>query len=171
MRENFAQSLAYVLAHEGGYVNNPYDKGGPTNRGITQRVYDDWQRSKGLKVRTVRLIETGEVTEIYRVQYWRPCRCDDLPSGVDYATFDFAINSGTGRACRFLQDVAGVAVDGKIGPRTLAAINAIPPKMLIDALCDARLDYLKHLEDFDSFGHGWDTRVKEVRAQAKAMAA
>ena len=168
---NFAPSLAAMLVHEGGFVCNPNDPGGATNQGVTQAVYDDWRSSKGLPQRSVRVIGAAEVETIYRDLYWNRIRGDDLPSGVDYAVFDFAFNSGVGRAARFLQQAVGAVPDGQIGPATLALVEIKQADQLIDALCDMRLNFLQALKTFQYFGRGWTRRVAEVRAKAKDMAA
>lgn len=170
MNDNFPASLAAVLVHEGGYVNDPRDPGGATNQGVTQAVYDDWRAGEGLEQRSVRLINGYEVGAIYRRRYWDACRCDDLPAGVDYCIFDFAVNSGTNRAARYLQRAAGVAEDGQIGPMTIAAVFAKPATGLIDQVSSLRLAFLRQLKTFDRFGRGWTRRVEEVCAKARAMA-
>lgn len=170
MKANYPAALAAVLVHEGGYVNHPKDPGGATNKGVTQGVYDDWRIKKGLPPRSVKHLEQSELEAIYRKQYWDACRCDDLPSGVDYCVFDFAVNSGTGRAARFLQEALLVTVDGRIGPVTLAAANAAPAGPLIDLICDLRMCFLKSLGIFQTFGKGWTRRVEDVRLGAKGLA-
>ena len=171
MNANFAASLAAVLVHEGGYVFDPADPGGETNRGVTKAVYDDWRVAHGLPKQNVRLLSQFETEAIYRKLYWDVIRGDQLPLGVDYCTFDFAVNSGVKRAARYLQRAAGVADDGQIGPMTLAAVNAKPADEMINAVCDARLAFLEQLGTFGHFGRGWTARVSEVRAKAKEMAA
>jgi lysozyme family protein len=170
MKGNFTAALASVLVHEGGYVNHPKDPGGATNKGVTQRVYDDWRVNRGLAPRSVKHIQTNEIEEIYRKQYWDAVKGDQLPAGVDYCVFDLAVNSGTNRAARFLQRAAGVFEDGKIGPVTLAAVNMIPPRLLVDSICDERICFLKSLSTFSTFGKGWTRRVSDVRDHGKAMA-
>ena len=170
MMTNFAAALAAVLKHEGGFVHNPRDPGGATNQGVTQAVYDDWRDDHGLEKRSVRMIEEAEVENIYLNRYWRPIRGDDLPTGVDYCLFDFAVNSGTNRAARFLQRSVGAAEDGQIGPQTLAKVHAVQPAKLIDSVCDLRLAFLQQLKTFKFFGKGWTRRVAEVRERAREMA-
>lgn len=170
MKANFAPSLAAVLIHEGGYSNDRLDPGGATNKGVTQAVYDDWRRAKGLATRSVRSLEQAEVEAIYRKRYWDACRCDDLPSGLDYCIFDFAVNSGVNRAVRYLQRAAGVLDDGQIGPVTLAAVKAKGAPCLIAAISAARQAFLEQLATFGRFGTGWTRRVNDVRAKAEAMA-
>jgi len=114
MKSNYQTALAAVLKHEGGYANHPRDPGGATMKGVTQRVYDAFRRNKSLPTRLVRDIADDELQAIYRRQYWDATSCDDLPSGVDYAVFDFAVNSGVSRAATYLQTVLGVGVDGPL---------------------------------------------------------
>jgi lysozyme family protein len=169
MNQKFERVLPLVLAHEGGYVNHPEDPGGATNRGVTQVTYDAWRRSKGQAPRDVRRITDDEVTAIYRTQYWDTIRGDSLPPGVAYCVFDAAVNSGPARAVRWLQEVAGVVVDGIVGVRTLAAVEAMPPEELIGAYCDTRMAFLWGLRHWPTFGRGWTRRVEGVRAQALAF--
>lgn len=170
MRANFAQSLSLVLQHEGGYVNHPRDPGGATNRGVTQTVYNDWRVGSGLPERGVRDITDAEVMAIYKKLYWDKVKGDELPVGVDYCVFDFAVNSGVSRSTRYLQRSLGVVEDGIIGPATLKAAQAAEADCLVDGVCNARLSFLKGLTPFNTFGKGWTRRVEDVRSHAKAMA-
>lgn len=171
MRENFLSGLNAVLRHEGGYVNHPRDPGGATNKGVTQRVYDDWRRSQGMDPRSVRSITGDETAAIYRKLYWDAVRGDDLPSGVDYCIFDFAVNSGHTRASKCLQLAVGAAPDGKIGPATLAAVRVADPRRLINEVCSTREAFLRGLPTFDTFGKGWIRRVTDVEMMARGMCA
>ena len=169
MDRNFDRALSLVLKHEGGYVNHPSDPGGATNKGVTQATYDAWREKQALPKRSVREIAESEVTAIYRRDYWVRVQGDDLPAGVAYAVFDFAVNSGVYRASRFLQKVVGVAQDGIVGPATIAATKALSPAAVIDRLCDDRMAFLHSLGTFATFGKGWTRRVSDVRAKAKEM--
>ncbi|MFO0522247.1 MAG: glycoside hydrolase family 108 protein [bacterium] len=170
MRGNFDACLAAVLKHEGGFVNHPKDPGGATNFGVTQATYDAYRADKKLPRKSVRFIAKAEVADIYRTRYWDAVRGDDLPSGIDYAVFDFGVNSGPFRAVQFLQRLLGVADDGQIGPVTLAAVRKRGAASLVTALCDARLSWLKTLSTFSTFGKGWTRRVQEVREMGLRLA-
>lgn len=171
MRPTFDDALPLVLVHEGGYVNHPRDPGGATNKGITWRTYAAWRRARDLEPQSVRFITDEEVAAIYKRQYWDAVRADDLPAGLDYAVFDFAVNSGPARAAKFLQRILGVEADGHIGEITLAAVNGRQDvKNIITQLCDNRLAWLRRLSHFDTFGRGWTRRVSEVKLKASAMA-
>jgi lysozyme family protein len=168
MNTNFDKCLSLVLVHEGGYVNHPRDPGGATNRGVTQAVYDAYRKTRGRGAQSVKFITDDEVKAIYRFQYWDRVQGDLLPAGLDYAVFDFAVNSGVGRASKYLQAVVGTPQDGVIGARTLAAIQS--PKNAINALCDRRMSFLRNLRTFLAFGKGWTRRVTDVRKHALDMA-
>ncbi len=170
MDGNFDRALAEVLKHEGGFVNHPDDPGGATNRGITIAVYRKWIDKDGT-ANDLKKISTAVVAHIYRKHYWNAVRGDDLPPGVDYAVFDFAVNSGVSRASKFLQAILKVPQDGKIGPVTIAAVNDGVPDALINQYCDRRLAFLKALRTWATFGRGWGKRVADVRAVALRMVA
>jgi lysozyme family protein len=168
VKKNFDLCLVKVLAYEGGYVNHPKDPGGATNKGVTQAVYNEWRKSKRLLQRSVKLITWEEIREIYRKLYWDKVRGDELPSGVDLAVFDFAVNSGVSRAIRYLQIAVGVEVDGLLGPASMAAVNR-KQSGLVDRMCNARLTFLRGLSHWTTFGRGWGRRVESVRSTSNSM--
>jgi len=158
MQMNYKESLELVLEHEGGYVDHPKDPGGATNRGVTQKVYNNFRRAHGRSAQSVRYLEEGELQAIYKLQYWDAVKGDLLPSGLDYAMFDFAINSGVVRAVKYLQGIVGVKQDGIVGAMTLGAIYDVPKT--INTLCDWRMSFLRRLPTFLTFGRGWTARVE-----------
>ncbi|MEW6257103.1 MAG: glycosyl hydrolase 108 family protein [Pseudomonadota bacterium] len=167
---SFGAALARVLRHEGGYSNHPADPGGPTQNGVTQRVYDAYRLRAGVPARSVRLLEEGERTAIYRRQYWDAVRGDDLPAGLDYAVFDAAVNSGPAQAAKWLQRAAGVRADGQVGVLTLAAVAKAEAAPLAAAVCDQRIAMLRTLKTWPVFGRGWGRRVAQVRREAVMLA-
>lgn len=167
---SFARAYALVLVHEGGYVNHPADPGGATNKGVTQYTYNAYRKSRGLPARSVREITSDELSTIYRTRYWDAVKGDWLPAGLDYAVYDFGVNSGPRRAIEFLQRVLGVDDDGELGPKTLKAAETANAADVINALCDRRLAWLKTLKTWKVFGKGWSNRVAGVRRNALAMA-
>lgn len=169
MRRNFARSLSLVLKHEGGWADHPKDPGGATMKGVTISTFRRYVKADGTKA-DLRNITDAQIQAVYRKQYWDAVRGDELPDGIDYAVFDYAVNSGPTRAIKHLQEVAGVAVDGKLGPATLAAVSALNRAALINALCDRRMKFLKGLETWATFKKGWSARVSGVRSEALAMA-
>jgi lysozyme family protein len=166
---SFDRALQLVLKHEGGYVDHPDDPGGPTNLGVTIGTLSAVLGRAATRA-DVKALTPAKVAPIYRARYWDAVCGDDLPPGVDYAVFDYAVNSGPARAAIALQRLVGVADDGKIGPITLAAVAAKDRKGLISQLCDARLTFLQGLSTWRTFGKGWSSRVLGVRNNALAMA-
>ena len=169
--DRYLDALAKVLVHEGGYVNDPRDPGGATNRGVTRRTYDGYRKRLGLPSKPVRGISQTEVGEIYRRQYWAAVRGDDLPAGVDYVLFDGAVNSGPVQSVKWLQRALGVKVDGVMGEATVAAAEAYPDHdALVAAILARRLAFLQSLKTWKAFGKGWGRRVAEVKAIGQAWA-
>lgn len=167
--ENWEKAFQAVLKHEGGFVNHPKDPGGMTNLGVTKKV---WEEFVGREVdeREMRALTPDVVKPLYKKNYWDKIKGDQLPSGVDYAAYDLAVNSGTGRAAKYLQRIAGVPDDGVIGPKSMEAILSCDPEQTVDAICDMRLDFLQRLPTWNTFGKGWGRRVEEVKAIGLQMA-
>lgn len=152
--------------NEGGYSNHPKDPGGPTNHGITLATLRAWRGGVATTADDVKRLTLAEANAIYVAHYWRPIWGDQLPAGLDYALFDFTINSGASRAVKELQGLlSGVAIDGLMGPKTIAAIATHSVSELIKALCNARMRFLKKLKTWKSFGRGWTYRVTGVDPQ------
>ena len=166
----FAACLRHVLRYEGGFVNDPQDPGGATNLGITRATLARW-RGRPVTVDEVRALRADEAAAIYRMHYWRPLRCDELPAGVDLTAFDFGVNAGPGTAARMLQRTLGVPEDGRIGPVTLAAARRADTAWLIDEMARRRQAHYRALESFPRFGRGWLRRTEEVRLAAQRMMA
>nr|VFJ57474.1 MAG: Lysozyme family protein [Candidatus Kentron sp. FM]VFJ57711.1 MAG: Lysozyme family protein [Candidatus Kentron sp. FM]VFK11532.1 MAG: Lysozyme family protein [Candidatus Kentron sp. FM] len=173
MKENFKNALGHVLIDEGGYVDNPKDPGGATNKGITLAVF---QRLYGASMgkKELRNITDEQVHHIYKTCYWDKCHCDDLPSGIDYVVFDQAVNSGCGHAVRWLHDAIGVPAHGNIESQTLDALGRCSPAQVVAGMCEERLGFLKRVRNgelWKTFGKGWQHRVDHVRAYGLALAA
>ena len=136
MKDNFGEALSLVLHHEGGYVDHPKDPGGRPNMGITQRVYESYL-GREVTEEDMRSLPPNHASEIYRRDYWDMVKGDELPLGIDYAVFDWAVNSGPGTVARELQKLVGVSIDGAIGPQTLAAVSSEDIPELITKLAEA----------------------------------
>lgn len=166
---SYDASLARVLKHEGGYTHHPSDPGGPTNFGITIHDYRRYIKSTAT-ANDVRDMQLSDAAKIYRARYWDALRCDDLPAGLDYAVFDYGVNSGIGRAtkvmARLVERPSAAAVDDAL----VVIIRASNSTTLIARLCDERLAFLRSLKTWPIFGEGWGRRVAEVRRDALAMA-
>lgn len=163
------RALPFVLAYEGGYSDDPHDPGGKTMKGIIQRVYDGYRRSKGLPTQWVKYIRDAEVEEIYKLNYWDQVRGDQLPDGVDLVVMDFGVNSGPPRAIMEAQRVLGLRIDGMLGPATLDALQRVDAAWFIKAYVEARRRFLRALSTFWRFGKGWLSRCAAVEQAALGM--
>lgn len=161
----FDAAMDRLLRHEGGYVDHPHDPGGATNLGITRRVLAEWRNVKPwdrLPRSEVRDLSVAEATAIYRARYWEAVRADELPPGLAYALFDFAVNSGPRRAITMMQKVVGTTPDGIIGGMTLRAVARHDAGWIIRELSSRRLAFMQRLRHWVTFGRGWTRRVREV---------
>lgn len=168
MRANFDRCLSMLLRHEGGYVDHPDDPAGMTNLGITKQTYDIYFGTDASE-EDMRSLEPADVAPIYRKMYWDKCKCDELPSGVDWAVFDWAVNSGTARAVKALQKAVGALEDGIIGQQTLGAVGQSNPAETINRIAVYRDGFYRSLPHFDTFGRGWIRRNDETRETALNM--
>lgn len=165
---NFNNSLALVLKSEGGYSDNPVDPGGRTNLGVTQSVWEEWV-GHPVDEKVMRNLTPEYVAPMYKKKFWQPCFGDDLPKGLDYAVFDFAVNAGPGRAVKTLQSAIGCLPDGVIGAKTMGAINDADVCSVIQNFCNARAEFYKGLKTFPVFGKGWLNRIEDVKLNATNM--
>lgn len=166
MRENFNIALKHVLKFEGGYSDHPSDPGGATKYGITHAVLAR-HRGREVSKADVKALTREEAGAIYRKDYWDAASCDKVPSGLDLAVFDCAVNQGVGRAKRFLQQAAKVTVDGQIGPITLAAVHAAPSEELLVEFMALRMRSYGLLQRlFKTFGLGWSRRLMAIHAES-----
>ena len=163
MEANFFKSLEMVLHHEGGFVSHPEDPGGATNKGITHKTYADFLGRPLEDVSELKNIPDEHVQLIYKSGYWDKVKADELPGGVDFCVFDWAVNSGPSRAAKALQKAVMVSQDGAIGPKTLAAVSEMTPTEIIESITKQRIEFYKGLNTFDTFGRGWQRRTKETR--------
>lgn len=165
---SFETSIARVLKAEGGYVFNPKDPGGETNFGITWPVLHA-AIGRGIVVATGTTIKTltrDQAIAIYRVFFWLTCHCDLMAPIVADEALDFAVNSGLGTATRKLQQALGVADDGNFGPMSQAALAKATDTTVEEAALGVRflalrLDFMRALSSWATFGNGWTARIAE----------
>jgi lysozyme family protein len=169
VKENFETALIAILHHEGGWSFHKDDPGGMTNLGVTKKVWEEWV-GHPVDEKAMRSLTATDVGPMYKAKYWDKIKGDDLPSGVDYVVFDAAVNSGPGRAAKWLQACVGVEPDGGIGPKTLAAVNAFDANQLVEDYAKRRLSFLMDLPHWGTFGKGWSRRVAEVQKTGLDMA-
>lgn len=169
MKDNFTAALASVLAYEGGFSDDPLDPGGMTNLGVTRAVWSEWL-GRPASVKEMTELTASAVAPMYKRKYWDAINADELPDGLDHCVFDFAVNSGVGRAAKLLQSCLGVTVDGLIGPKTVEAAHHCDIKKVIELYGLARLTFLKSLPHWAVYKNGWSSRVAGVTSQALSNA-
>jgi lysozyme family protein len=128
---DFKQAISIVLQNEGEYVNDPADPGGETNFGISRRSYPNLD---------IAHLTRADAEAIYKRDFWTPLLLDQVvDQQVATKVFDTAVLTGKHRAIKLLQraiQTAGggiVAVDGVIGPKTIAAANKSSPQILLQS--------------------------------------
>jgi lysozyme family protein len=172
---SYSDAIKLILEHEGGYVNDPDDRGGATNFGIIQTTYDSYRKSKKLSPQPVKDIEQSEVQEIYYNNYWLDALCDKLPFNLAIVHFDFAVNAGISQAIKTLQRVLKVDADGQFGPRSFEALGTAIRNRGVNALVDAYSServafYITITENRPAnlkFLRGWYNRTCKTRDFAK----
>lgn len=149
---NIDKLLPYILKWEGGFVNDPLDKGGATNKGVTiatwrQCGYDKTGDGK-IDVDDLRLISDADVRDrVLRPHYWNRWKADNINSQkVANILVDWVWGSGL-NGIKYPQKILGVTADGIVGPKTLAAVNNANPDILFDSVYKAREAFLRNIVD------------------------
>jgi lysozyme family protein len=166
----FDECLPHILKFEGGFVDDPADHGGATNKGITQTVYNDYRQSKGELTESVKDISDFEVSTIYRHEYWDKCQCDNLPVPLDLCVFDASVQHGASRAIKWLQLASGTPPDGLMGEHTLYAVQQFVvdhrTHELVDSYMNTRTAFYAGIIARDptqqKFEHGWANRMNQL---------
>ena len=168
MKENYNEALRAILKHEGGFVNHPKDPGGMTNLGVTKKVWEKWV-GHAVDEKAMRALTPEVVGPMYKKKYWDAVKADDLPDGLDYLMFDFAINAGPSRAVKTLQKTIGATPDGAIGPKTMQALKDTDKYELVERFSTEKEAFYRSLPTFAVFGKGWLRRVAESKTYAETM--
>ena len=147
---NFEQAFDRLILHEGGYVDHRADPGGETKYGISKRSYPQ---------EDIPNLTLDRARQIYWVDFWLKCRCDELPEGIRFEVFDCAVNSGVGPAVRMVQRACSATIDGILGPQTMQALAAMDPARLAMRFNGARLAFMTDLNHWPAFGRGWARRI------------
>lgn len=173
--EAFRRAHALIEKWEGGFANHPSDPGGATNLGITRDTLARWRR-RPVGVADVRDLTREEAVGIFYAWYWARMRCDALPLPLALMTYNAGVNCGPGRGARFLQRALngqgkGLAVDGVIGPLTLAAAAGAEVDRAVADFASVHEAYYRSLVSlFPAFGRGWLNRLRDITKEAMAMA-
>ena len=174
MKANFDTCFSKVIKSEGGYVNDPADRGGETNLGVTVGAWGAYL-GRAIQPGEMKALTVETVKPFYKSMYWDKVKGDDLPVGVDYVVFDFAVNAGTGRAAKFLQRAVGAVDDGVIGSGTLGLVAKTDPAKLLGNFVDQKHRFYFSLAATNpsqqKFLKGWLARVDHVQDAAESMLA
>jgi lysozyme family protein len=170
-RANFERAQALIKQFEGGFSNNPKDKGGPTNFGITHKTLAAWRKKNSVTAAEVKAMTYEEAKDIYFARYWSETSCGAMPGPLALLVYNIAVHSGPGRAGKFLQRAlnkngASLKVDGDIGENTLTAIATAPLADTIDDLIELYDALLKSIDNYETFKNGFTSRVKLLRVEA-----
>lgn len=162
----YRDALEFVLRWEGGFVDDRDDRGGRTNKGVTQKTYDSFRKRQSLPPKDVLHISDDEVADIYETMYWKKARCHLLRDKLAFCHFDTAINMGPNRAVRIIQRATGCTEDGIFGPGTQKACEACDLGQALITYCDIR-DGLYHQfarrPRQEKFLKGWMNRLNSLR--------
>lgn len=159
--------MPFVLRWEGGYSDDPDDRGGATNKGVTLATFRRYY-GQGATKEQLKAITDGQWLHIFKAGYWDKFRGDGITSqSVADACVDWAWNSGTAKVAKKVQTILGVAADGIVGGQTLAAINAAAPRQLFANIKAARLRYVENIAKNNpkqkKFLKGWKNRIISLR--------
>ncbi|MBT6274539.1 MAG: hypothetical protein HOI95_10445 [Chromatiales bacterium] len=165
-----------ILRREGGFVDHPNDKGGPTNFGVTLATLRRWRNDPNLTADDVRAMSIDEARQIYKSNYFLRPKIDQHPVELQPVMFDMSINHGPGAAIKMLQRelVANgqqCSVDGGNGSETITCTNnvieAIGAKALVNKLVARRIAFYKAIVGRNAsqkvFLRGWLKRAEEFR--------
>ncbi len=170
---SFPTAMAFVEGWEGGFVDDPRDPGGVTDRGISLRML----LARGLDLNGDGVVSRKDIIDltptqarhIYRRDYWIAAACPRLPEPLALLQFDCSVNQGVGRASRILQRSVGAKADGIIGKRTLAAVERKwrrRPTWLLAEYCARRAVHYSSLANVVRYGLGWFRRLFSAHGAA-----
>lgn len=167
----FNHAIAFVLGKEGGYVNDPTDKGGETKYGISDKrdgIADGMTDVDGDNKPDTRIkdLTLEQASQIYFRDYWYPSYCTDWPDGISLLVFDSAVQHGAKKAISLLQDAVGVTADGIVGPKTTVAVISADPEWLLTRYLLRRARYyaeiIKGNPSQAKYLNGWFNRLDSV---------
>ena len=180
---SFSTFISKLLGNEGGYANNPADKGGETYRGISRNYNPTWSgwttidTRKPIANNKVFPDLESQVLSFYQKKYWNALSASLIKSQeVAELIVDWFVNGGfsTKKLQQLLVDSFGqkIAVDGDIGPITIQAINSVNQKKLWEKIMELRKKYYQDIVDSNPsqsiFHKGWMNRLASFSAPVAA---
>lgn len=164
----FLHALAFIHAREGGYVNDPTDKGGETKYGISDKR-DGLSDGKtdvdgdGKPDTRIKDLTEEQAGQIYFRDYWYPSYCSEWPDGISLFVFDSAVQHGAKKAIQLLQDAVGVTADGIVGQKTRTAVASADAEWLLTRCFLRRsryyADIIKSNASQGKYLNGWFNRL------------
>ena len=156
----------FILRWEGGYSNDPVDRGGATNKGITIATFRHYYGTNAT-IEQLKALTDEQWMHIFLCGFWNPFKADNIANqSVANICVDWAWASGTGTAIRQVQSLLGVTADGKVGTQTLAAINKANQRHLFAKIKSARLRFVDAIVRRDpkqkKFINGWKKRINAL---------
>lgn len=162
--------VPFILRWEGGFVNDPVDLGGATNKGVTMATFAAYRKKRGQPAPTIqdlKNISDADWHEIFKSLYWDRWKADEIKSqAVANILVDWVWASGVPGIKR-PQRILGVAVDGLVGSTTMSYLNAADPKRLFDAI---KADRIKFIDEIcrarpanEKFRKGWINRINAIK--------
>ena len=161
-----------LLKYEGGFTNDPADKGGPTNFGITAADLGRWRKlDRPASVEEVRTMQVAEARDIYKAWYIADPGFDPIADGgLRWVVVDSGVLHGTRTAARWLQQALGVTPDGVVGNQTITAANAADAAHALRGVLALRIRrYPEIVKDNPSqlrFLQGWVNRATSILQRA-----
>lgn len=160
----------FIKRWEGGFVNDPDDAGGATNKGVTFETYRAYRRSNGISKPTLEDLATMSDEDwdaIFKTMYWDRWRADGICSqSVANILVDWVWASGM-YGIRRPQEIIGVVADGVVGLKTLKAVNAENPEVLFKTIRQERLDFVDEIcrnrPANLKFKKGWINRINDLK--------
>lgn len=161
--------VPFIRKWEGGFVNDPNDLGGATNKGVTFATYKKWRKMKGLpepSIADLKKLKEGEWKEIFQTMYWDSFLGDEIDNqNIANICVDWYWMSGT-TAIRRVQRLVGAKADGVVGPKTIACINSKSPLPLFGMIKNDRKVYYEEIcaarPANKKFLRGWLNRLNEM---------
>lgn len=167
---NSSKLVPFILQWEGGFVNDPDDLGGATNKGITIGAFTEYKKRKGQKAPTVddlKNISSAEWHDVFKSLYWDRWKADEIKSqAVANILVDWVWASGS-HGIKRPQRLLGVNADGIVGKQTVAAVNAMDAATLFKMIKDDRAKFIDEIckarPKNEKYRKGWMNRINAIR--------
>ena len=171
---DFTQAFQLMIAHEGGYGNDPDDPGGETYKGVARKIFSKWdgwtkvdilKRQTGFPANLDKDPELQQnISDFYRVTFWDKINGDQIANQeIANSIFDFGVNAGVGTSASLAQMVVGAKSDGVIGPNSILAINNFDPEHFLASFTVAKIaryvNIVKKRPTSRKYFYGWVIRA------------